>query len=239
MWRSSLRGDGLARTIPCVVPDSSGKTPSTCRTIAVVGGTGGCGATTIAFHLARAFARNTTTCVIEGASDAGCAERMALDRAALKTWDGAATPGELRLSALPMKGGFRAAFAPASGSIDDATVGVFTQLFETLVVEAPPAGSLPTPTISLLVVAASAPGARRARAFVEGADAIIINRTGAGGLATRRYLEARLGARAALELPHCPSLRDAEDEGRLLREGATWSRRLRQLALSIGRDGAL
>jgi hypothetical protein len=206
------------------------------RLVAVVGATGGCGTTTIALHLALSIARSTSTCFLEVASEAGAAERMGLDRARLRTWANAADPDDLRLSALPMSAGFRAAFAPSSEMLAPATAVRFGDLFDSVILDAPVDYPLVADLVTVLVVAATLPAAHRAARVVGSTDAVILNRTGAGGSATRLRLERALGASVGIELPHCPGMRAAEDEGRLLREGTLWSRRLRRLAMSIANE---
>jgi hypothetical protein len=60
---------------------------------------------------------------------------------------------------------------------------------------------------------------------------LVSNRCGPGGETTRAELQAIIGRRVALELPCAPSLRDAEDDGRLLTSRLSpWVRRVDRLA---------
>lgn len=207
--------------------------------ITVLGGTGGCGVTTIALHLARALAAIGPACFVELSHTAGAAERMGLERTAVRTWSSEhRSAQDVRLSAVPMEGGFRAIFAAPSCHLEWADLALLDGEFDRVVVDPGVAPVNSFDGTAVVVVAGSLPAARRARPLIatEPARALVVNRTGPGGEATRALIEAALDATTALELPHFPALRDAEDEGRLLRRGSRWCRRIDRLARAIAND---
>ena len=110
------------------------------------------------------------------------------------------------------------------------------EVFARVVLDSAPIDLLPSASVVVVVVAGVVSAARRAAPLAGRANALVLNRVGGGGETTRAGLEAVLGARAAIELPHCPALRDADDDGCLLRRGARWSRKIDHLALSIERE---
>lgn len=209
--------------------------------VVVTGATGGCGVTTLALHLALVLGRGGTACFVEGARAAGAAERLGLDREQLRTWPVAdPTPESMRLSALPMADGFRALFAPPTGAVDRAVVELVTGKFARVVVDgAPSLENLSNRCVTVFVIPPSLSAVRRARPLLDHADGarvVVFNRTGSGGECTRARLEAELGVSAALELPHWPSLRAAEDGGRLLRRRSRWMRGVERLAGGIAAE---
>lgn len=203
--------------------------------IGVVGATGGCGVTTIAVHLARSH----RSCVVECGSRAGLAERVALDRDRLVAWGADDSLDGLDLAALPMPGGFRAVFA--RGETPEGVEGVAAAMagrFDSVVLDVPFGHDPPVVCdVVVVVMPASVPGALRARPLVaqleSAAYAVIANRLGAGGEVTRTELQRTVRRRIALELPACAALRDAEDEGRLIAPGRSWSRRLDRVARAV------
>jgi hypothetical protein len=184
--------------------------------------------------MARSFARRAPSCFVEASAAAGAAERLGFDRARLRTWSASE---DARRGALPVEGGFRAAFAPYSSIIDAPALDAFREAFDRVVIDSPPIDLLPSAdVVAVVVVAGVVSAARRAVSLTDRADAIVLNRVGGGGETTRAGFEAVLGARVALELPQCPALRDSDDDGRLLRAGSRWSRKVERLALSIERE---
>jgi hypothetical protein len=198
--------------------------------IAVASACGGCGVTTIALHLARSHG---SCCVVEHGGRAGLAERLALERTELKTRD-ADGDEPVELAALPMPAGFRAMFA--TDAPDERVLEAAVQRFERVVVDVS-AGANPPGRCDVLVAVmpATLPGARRTRVWLDGlraprAIAVVANRLGGGGEATRAELQRVLGHAIAVELPHCRGLRDAEDHGALLPSRHRWARRVAALA---------
>jgi hypothetical protein len=88
-----------------------------------------------------------------------------------------------------------------------------------------------------VVMPPTSPGAARTRALLERIPprphAVVVNRQGPGGEATRALLQVALGSTIALELPCSPALRDAEDDGALLARHARWTRRVERLAVGL------
>jgi hypothetical protein len=128
--------------------------------------------------------------------------------------------------------GFRALLAPrapASGQLA-AVVESAQEEFPTVVVDAPFCCAWPLfpegVGTGVVVMSPTPTSARRTKDFLDARSgsswAIVANRLGPGGETTRTELERMLARRIALELPCTPALRDAEDEGRLLR--SSWTR---------------
>jgi MinD superfamily P-loop ATPase len=91
---------------------------------------------------------------------------------------------------------------------------------------------------AVLVVQPTVVGANRARPVLEAHPeiswAVILNRLGPGGETTRAALERLLRHPVAVELPCAPSLRDAEDDGRLLTSPLSpWRRGVHRLARAL------
>lgn len=201
----------------------------------VTGAGGGVGATTLALHLSAAAAAVRSTCFVDLDTTWGAAARFGLERAEVKTWADAGTEEEdLRLAALPLRGGFRALLAPAGRSIPGDLLPRVGAIFDGLVVDAPVgalASALVSATAVVVVVAATRPGVKRAGEVLERIGdlptAIVLNRAWGGGAVTANQASDLLGRRVAVELPATPSLRDAEDEGHVL-EGP-WSRYTRRV----------
>jgi len=203
------------------------------RVIAVASACGGSGVTTIALHLARRYA----SCVVECGPHAGLAERLGLERAALRTWDpDDLSPESIELAALPMAGGFRAVVAPNEPVGIERVVGESKTRFSTVVLDVPFGSELPAQCdMFVVVMPASMPGALRTRALLQELPssiprAVVANRLGSGGESTRDRLRHVLGDAITLELPSCAALRDAEDDGSLLPARHRWSRRVQKLA---------
>ncbi|HET7481300.1 MAG TPA: hypothetical protein VFK89_00430, partial [Actinomycetota bacterium] len=93
---------------------------------------------------------------------------------------------------------------------------------------------------AVVVVPRNVAGARAAAALLSEREdvpaAVITNRTGRGGEMSRQDLQRIIGRPIALDLPHTPALRDAEDDGRLVTSPfLAWSRRIERLCRAIKR----
>jgi hypothetical protein len=196
--------------------------------VAVGSASGGCGVTTIALHLCRRIGG----CFVEVARAAGAAERLGLDRTALRSWDATGPDRDpVRLAALPMAGGFRAVFAAEewdAGEVVMQLAGRFDAVVVDLAARCPPVPC----AVKVVVMPATVTGARRARdsGQILGKALLVANRLGPGGEYTRAALEVVAGRRIDVALPCCPALRDAEDDGRLVGTHTRWHRRLDELA---------
>lgn len=218
------------------------------RVIVVTGASGGAGVTTVALHLAGHLSA-PTTCLVEAGPRGGAAERLGLAGRDTKTWaDAGDSGGSLRLAAVPLAAGFRALLAPTSadGAIPAPLFERACAEFERLIVDVPAEVVGPEVTrpasAAVLVMPPTAPGAHRARALLDRWPelpwAIVSNRTGPGSEMTRSRLQRILGRAISLELPCCASLRDAEDEGRLVTAPwSRWGRGLRRLCRTLERTG--
>ena len=212
------------------------------RTYVVTGAGGGVGVTSVALHLAQAAAIHVRACYLDADSRWSTAPRLGINGEHLTWEDRAPGPGDGGASssaaaALPVAGGFRALLSPTSFEprallqVLDSACGDF----ERVVVDCPASESLglalDRADAGILVVPQSAPGARRAATMLQAYDgvrwAVVLNRVGPGGELTRAAAHRILGCKTALQIPCTPSLRDAEDEGKLL--SSTWSRYLRSI----------
>ncbi|HVM34939.1 MAG TPA: hypothetical protein VM784_06305 [Actinomycetota bacterium] len=205
--------DDVARARPSVVAAS------------VTGACGGAGATSIALHLAATLG----ACLVDLSEDAAAARRLGIDEVRMF-----AEGDDARGASVPVAPGFRLLSAPGAPH----AVAAAVEEFDRVVVDCAAAPLPDAVRPWILVVPPSLPAARRARALMDAerdrSCAIVMNRTGSGGTSTRFALEAILGQRAALWLPPTPSLRDAEDAGRLLTAGWTrWWRGIRRVALAL------
>ena len=202
-----------------LVPDIAARIVKTGgRTILVVGATGGCGASTVALHLAAVG----EACLIEGSGD-DLRRRLALDTA--KSWSDALSGEPLESSALPVAPGFRVLLSPRTSTAEDVArvLERSVPLFDHVLVDAPAATAteLSEPgAIGVLVFAPSRPSIVRAQRIVAENPAmrwaLVATRTGPGGSLRGREIERLLERKLAVELPCSAGLRDAEDEGRLL-----------------------
>lgn len=182
------------------------------ETLAVVGASGGCGATSVALHLAAAFARTQRVDLIDAHPQADAALRLGLTSDQL--------PPEGGPFMLPVAGGFRLAFG------EDESCGDLLHLTrptaDKVVVDLPRTrlDALQASTRVILVMTPTVPSATKGARLLEQhpgfAWAPVTNRTGPGSEITRVDIERILGRRLAIELPCSPGLRDAEDEQRLL-----------------------
>ncbi len=199
--------------------------------VAVTGVGGGVGATTVALHLAAAAGADAQVCCVDRPGG-GIGSRLDLPAAA-PTWaDGPRDPFELLTP--PVASGFRVLLAPEGGEdcprsiLDRARVTFDHVIAETTSRDGSWAGA----RVALFVMTPTIPSARRAAAIMatqpEMSCALVTNRLGPGGEATRAALEAIVGCKIAIELPTTPALRDAEDDGRLVT--SPWFRWTRSIA---------
>ena len=224
--------------------------------VSVIGPGRGCGVTSLALHLCRALVAFGTVCFVDLDQRWGAAHRLGLEPGVLKTWrdfDGSAE--SVRTCAVPTPGGFRALFSPLSVGLDSVEderrpdEGVLLararSLFGAVVadVSSPSVFERTAPhcEVAVLVLPPTRPAAARARSLLEGWPSltwmVVSNRLGPGGETTRSELEHIVGRRISLELPCAPSLRDAEDDGRLLSSGRSrWIRRVDRLARALARS---
>jgi len=188
------------------------------RSIFVVGAVGGCGASSLALHLAALGG----ACLVDGA---GHGARRRLGMASARSWTDGLADGGLELCALPVAPGFRVLLSPPTAPLDDVRKVIDGSLvrFDHVVVDAPAAGLaafVSAGAVCVLVLTPTRPAAESAREILDSHDsvrwAVVTNRVGPGGALRRRGLEALLGRRIAIELPCSAGLRDSEDEGRLL-----------------------
>lgn len=222
--------------------------------IPVVGAGRGVGVTSIALHLCKAIAETSAPgqeapCFVDlDVECGGAADRLDLDASEVRTWAASGgTAEELVLSALPLAGGFRALLAPRGEGAEIEVAEVLARAgrcWSRVVVDCPDgnAFALAAPRCrgAVLVTPPTRPGAMRARALVRRWPdlrwAVITNKLGPGGETTRAEMQEVIGHRIALELPCAPALRDAEDDGRLLRSRwSRWGRGIARLARTLQR----
>ena len=186
-------------------------------TIFVLGATGGCGATSVALHLA-AIGK---ACVVEAHPPS---IRRRLDLATARSWVPAQEDEAIELAAVPVAPSLRVLLAPGEQELDvDGVLTRARRAFADVVVDGGANRGRDLDlrrAIAVLVVPPTRPGAERAAEFLNQHPqtrwAIVTNRLGPGGGLTRRRIESILGKKVAVELPCSPALRDAEDEGNLL-----------------------
>jgi hypothetical protein len=166
----------------------------------------------------------------------GAELRMGLEPGKHRTWAELDDEADsVRLCALPMRGGFRALFASPEGGDTVLFMKRARRAFDIVVVDAVAEAAtevLPDAEAAVLITAPTVPSAHRAAAVLEAWPdldwALVTNRAGPGGETTRNQLAGILKRRITLELPCCASLRDAEDDGRLV--SLRWSRYGRAVA---------
>jgi Flp pilus assembly CpaE family ATPase len=210
--------------------DESRRPPSS-RVVGVTG-VAGAGVTTLALHLASTWAVRSDTCFLDLDQSWGCAPRLGLGDETI-TWNGADRSSEaLKLASLPLQPRLRVLVAPHA-PVETRCASLVTRAraeFERLVIDVPVRHRDPEVTASvdavIVVLAPCLPHAHRAARMLTQIDAervvVVTNRLGPGGETTRQQLEAILGRKVSLELPCCPSLRDAEGSRRLA--SLRWSR---------------
>lgn len=199
--------------------------------VPVVAASGGCGATSVALHLAGSLDKRT--CYLDATPDHGAALRLGLD---IPVGPG---PLDEDLDPVPVCGGF--GYAPAMGAALPEVVARLRARFDSIVIDLPAhrLGELAEATTSaVLVMAPAVPSARRAAAILERHDgmswAVVTNRLGPGGELRASELASIVGRRVGLQLPCSPGLRDAEDDGRLLTSmWSPWRRSIGKLAQAV------
>jgi len=201
--------------------------------ITVTSASGGVGATSLALHLAAALAPAASVGFIEQAP--GAALRLGLAPGDHLTWTDLDESSEsIARCFLPVAPGFRALLAPEDGGDPGVILKRARRAFDLVVVDAPRGAStaIGEADAAVVVMGPSVPQAHRARAFIgDWPDldcAVVVNRLGRGGETTRAQLSDLVGKPVSLEIPCCPALRDAEDDGRLV--SLTWTRYGRAVA---------
>ena len=187
-----------------------------------IGGMQGSGRTSIAVHLAAALAPVAEVCLLDRDPQRGAAHRLLLeDPPVCRAGD------DITLAAVPCRGGFRLLCAPDPSTAPMEALG---DRFDLVVVDGVPAHEC-----DVVVLQPTVPQARRLKAQLSDVRSlpIVSNRLGRGGESTRRALEGILGRRIALELPHTPSLRDAEDTGNLVPTWTRWWHGIERLARAL------
>ena len=193
------------------------------RAVAVVGASGGCGATSLAIHLA---ASSAGACLVA----AGPAERLAY-RLGI-------APDAISSAPIPVPGGFKVAHW-VDGEPTELTKGLGDR-YRSILVDGDRSalGSLVEHSDAcVLVLSPTVPSARSAAAllnvFPESPWVVVTNRLGPGGETGSAELQRILGRRISLQLPCSRALRDAEGEGRLASPWTPWRRRVERLARAL------
>lgn len=202
--------------------DSSGS-----RVVAVVGASGGCGATTLALHLAAVS--STRACVVDLHPQLSCAIRLGLSS------DDMPDPPR----PIPVPGGFDLVWSDPTCAERTAEL---RRRHHRLIIDAPGEvlPSLAACLDAIVLVVTPTVGSARSAAGLLGMVgdvdvAVVANRLGPGGETTRAELQRILGTRVTLELPCSPGLRDSEDDSRLLTSPwSLWLRRVTRLARALG-----
>jgi hypothetical protein len=189
------------------------------KVVTVVGASGGCGATSVALHLAAA---STGDCLLVCRNRSLLSSRLGLEASLV-----GADP-------MSVAGGFKV-------GVLEAVPPDLVARFEAVIADQPtvPAPSvLPGSTACVLVLTPTIPSAHRAREilaeFPDESWAVVSNRLGPGGETSRSDLQRILGRRVSVELPVSRRLRDAEDESRLSSGWSLWSYRIECLARALG-----
>ncbi|MFN2593985.1 MAG: cellulose synthase operon protein YhjQ/BcsQ [Actinomycetota bacterium] len=217
----TYRGTGIlldpsdpARAIASI--DAAGKPR---RVIVVSSAGGGQGATTVAAHLAAVAGRGeAAACLIDAEPGSSTRFRIGIPIEDSRSW--ADAEEDLLLAALPTAHGFRALLAPpTAGGVINELVARSALVFDRVIVDAG-SSTLAVPNATrVLVMSPTIPAAHRARRnlWMDDSSCIVVtNRLGRGGETSRPEFERILEARIAVELPHCPGLRDGEDDGKLI-----------------------
>jgi hypothetical protein len=196
--------------------------------IVVTAVSGGVGTTSLALHLAATLTSDLAVGFVELAPGAG--GRLGLTPGEHLTWAELDDSVESRARCfIPAAPGFRVLLAPEDGDDPVLALKRARGAFDLLIVDTPPEHAsevFSEADAGIVVMAPTVPQAQRVAAALEDQPhpdlAVVTNRMGPGGETTRSQLSAMLGRSIALELPCCPALRDAEDEGRLV--SLKWTR---------------
>jgi MinD superfamily P-loop ATPase len=220
-----------------IIEDVFAATRPAASGVVVTGVSGGVGATSVATHLAASLGRRSNTCLVDLDPRGGLRTRLGMPLDALTWADVGADDESLRQAALPIAPGLRAYVAPRSADLDpSALLRRVLENFHHVVIDAP----LDVLETALQVVSAGVLIAAPTFRAMERAGevlvrhpirwAVVTNRLGPGGEATKPELERVLGRTIGLELPCAPRLRDAEDDRRMLDAWSRWARRIDRLA---------
>ena len=223
------------RTIAQITQELQGRAGGMVIEVASTGG--GTGATSVALHLAAYLSEERPALYIESHRFCGAAFRLGLDEPG-PAW--IAGSDVIPTATLPVAGGLRVLFAPdTDASIAPETVDACRGDFRFVVVDrGPRVSECEALAKRVLVMPPTVPSARRAARILQDnvADGWIVlsNRLGPGSEVTDAVIASVVGRSCSVELPCSPSLRDAEDSGRLLRAHASgWSRRIARLARAL------
>ncbi|MEA2486363.1 MAG: hypothetical protein QOF16_17 [Actinomycetota bacterium] len=200
------------------------ETVSPQRIVSVSAAGGGQGATTVAAHLAAYAAGKADVCLVDAQPGSATRYRIGVPFEESKSWSDAGD--DLLLAALPTTHGFRVLLAPPSDEGEVAEiVHRSSVVFDRVVIDAGTARPPVENAVRVLVLSPTKPAAHMSRRLLwsdDGRWVVATNRLGRGGETSRAELEEILETSIAVELPHCPALRDAEDEGRLIAH--SWTR---------------
>lgn len=198
--------------------------------IGVVGSSGGCGATSVALHLAASLAG--PVCFLDASTDAAASFRLGIH-------DDLDIEGAARDEPVPVCGGFRYVAARSEGLAE--VLARACAGFESVVVDAPSARLkelAPHVTSAVLLMLPTPSSAGRAAELLALHDelewAVVTNRLGPGGETGAAELRRIIGRRITLHLPCSPGLRDAEDDDGLLTSGwSPWRRGVERLGRAV------
>jgi hypothetical protein len=215
-----------------LLPSVSGSIAGDPSVFAVVAPTGGAGVTTVAVHLAAALSSRHDTVLIEPPGVRAASARMRVPEEAA-VWQA----GEPVTVTVPVAGGFRLLRAAELGAAKEAvtTSGVagVADIGRARIDEI-----APSLRAVVVVVTPSRPGALLTRSLLRDLPdldrVIVTNRTGHGGEMTPSKVAEVIGAPVALDFPCSPSLRAAEDSGKLVTQPwSRWWRAMSHLATTL------
>ena len=215
------------------------------RSYVVTGAGRGVGVTSAALHLAAVSTQSHSTCFLDLNETWSAARRLGIDDDHL-TWGDLPDEDDMngrepRSAALPVAGGFRAMLPPGCfepAELERALRAAESEFDRVIVDSSDPetlAIALDRAYAGILLVPFSVPAAHRGaevlRKHPDTRWAIVLNRLGPGGELTRAEIHRVLEHPSTLELPCSPSLRDAEDDARLLT--SSWNRYLRKISMLL------